>query len=54
MDNEQNGFAQTMDRRNAEISTGEAGSGSDVLVCYNPSFHMDAFATSSVVLFLEL
>lgn len=52
--NEQNGFAQTMDRRNAEISNGEAGSGSDVLVSYNPSFHMDAFPTSSVVLFHEL
>jgi Ca2+-binding RTX toxin-like protein len=52
--NEQNGFAQTMDRRNAEISNGQAGSGSDVLVSYNPSFHMDAFPTSSVVLFHEL
>ncbi|MGY0634636.1 M91 family zinc metallopeptidase [Luteimonas sp. A478] len=52
--NEQNGFAQTMDRRNAEIRNGEAGSGSDVLVSYNPSFHMDAFPSSNVVLFHEL
>ena len=49
--NEQNGFAQTMDRRSAEISNGQAGSGSDVLVSYNPSFHWVAFPTASVVLF---
>lgn len=52
--NEQNGYAQTMGRGNAEISNGQAGQGSDVLVSYNPSFHMDAFPTSSVVLFHEL
>jgi len=52
--NEQNGYAQTMGRTNAEIRNGQAGEGSDVLVSYNPSFHMDAFPTSSVVLFHEL
>ena len=52
--NEQNGYAQTMGRGNAEIRNGQAGTGSDVLVSYNPSFHMDAFPTSSVVLFHEL
>ncbi|NLC60790.1 MAG: hypothetical protein GX761_05835 [Gammaproteobacteria bacterium] len=52
--NEQNGYAQTMGRANAEIRNGQAGEGSDVLVSYNPSFHMDAFPTSSVVLFHEL
>ena len=52
--NEQNGYAQTMDRVSAEIRNGQAGEGSDVLVSYNPSFHMDAFPTSNVVLFHEL
>ena len=52
--NEQNGYAQTMGRANAEIRNGQAGEGSDVLVSYNPSFHMDAFPTSSVVLYHEL
>ncbi|MGO1541951.1 M91 family zinc metallopeptidase [Microbacterium sp.] len=52
--NEQNGYAQTMGRGAAEISNGQAGDGSDVLVSYNPSFHMDAFPTSNVVLFHEL
>jgi Ca2+-binding RTX toxin-like protein len=52
--NEQNGYAQTMGRANAEIRNGQAGTGSDVLVSYNPSFHMDAFPAPNVVLFHEL
>lgn len=54
MANEQNGTAMTENRRAAEISNGQAGAGSNVLVSYNPSFHMDRFPASNVVLFHEL
>lgn len=52
--NEQNGYAQTLGRGNAEISNGRPGEGSDVVISYNPSFHMDAFPAPTVVLFHEM
>lgn len=52
--NEQNGYAQTLGRGNAEISNGRAGEGSDVVISYNPSFHMDAFPAPVAVLFHEM
>lgn len=52
--NEQNGYAQTLGRGNAEISNGRAGTGSDVVISYNPSFHMDAFPAPQVVLYHEM
>lgn len=52
--NEQNGYAQTLGRGNAEISNGKAGQGSDVQISYNPSFHMDAFPAPVVVLYHEM
>lgn len=52
--NEQNGYAQTLGRGNAEISNGRAGTGSDVAISYNPSFHMDAFPAPAVVLYHEM
>ncbi|TWI06145.1 hemolysin type calcium-binding protein [Luteimonas cucumeris] len=52
--NEQNGYAQTLGRGNAEISNGRAGEGSDVIISYNPSFHMDAFPAPVVVLYHEM
>lgn len=52
--NEQNGYAQTLGRGNAEISNGRAGEGSDVVISYNPSFHMDAFPAPVVVLYHEM
>jgi hypothetical protein len=52
--NEQNGYAQTLGRGNAEISDGKAGEGSDVQINYNPSFHMDAFPAPVVVLYHEM
>lgn len=52
--NEQNGYAQTLGRGNAEISNGKAGEGSDVIISYNPSFHMDAFPAPVVVLYHEM
>ncbi len=52
--NEQNGYAQTLGRGDAEISNGKAGEGSDVQISYNPSFHMDAFPAPVVVLYHEM
>jgi Ca2+-binding RTX toxin-like protein len=52
--NEQNGYAQTLGRGNAEITGGRAGTGSDVIISYNPSFHMDAFPAPQVVLYHEM
>jgi hypothetical protein len=52
--NEQNGYAQTLGRGNAEIVNGRAGTGSDVIISYNPSFHMDAFPAPAVVLYHEM
>ena len=52
--NEQNGYAQTLGRGNAEIVGGRAGTGSDVVISYNPSFHMDAFPAPAVVLYHEM
>jgi len=52
--NEQNGYAQTLGRGNAEISNGKAGEGSDVIISYNPSFHMDAFPAPVAVLYHEM
>lgn len=52
--NEQNGYAQTLGRGNAEISNGRAGEGSDVIISYNPSFHMDEFPAPVVVLYHEM
>jgi hypothetical protein len=52
--NEQNGYAQTLGRGNAEINDGRAGEGSDVVISYNPSFHMDAFPAPVVVLYHEM
>lgn len=52
--NEQNGYAQTLGRGNAEITNGRAGTGSDVVISYNPSFHMDAFPAPVVVLYHEM
>lgn len=52
--NEQNGYALTLDRANAEIRNGRAGSGSDVEISYNPSFHMDEFPAPAVVLYHEM
>ncbi len=52
--NEQNGYAQTLGRGNAEITNGRAGAGSDVIISYNPSFHMDAFPAPAVVLYHEM
>ncbi len=52
--NEQNGYAQTLGRGNAEISNGKAGEGSDVVISYNPSFHMAEFPAPSVVLYHEM
>jgi len=52
--NEQNGYAQTLGRGNAEISNGRAGEGSDVIISYNPSFHMAEFPAPVVVLYHEM
>lgn len=52
--NEQNGYAQTLGRGNAEITNGKAGEGSDVIISYNPSFHMDAFPAPVAVLYHEM
>lgn len=52
--NEQNGFAQTLGRGNAEITNGRAGEGSDVIISYNPSFHMAEFPAPVVVLYHEM
>ena len=52
--NEQNGYARTLGRGNAEIAGGRAGTGSDVVISYNPSFHMDAFPAPAVVLYHEM
>ena len=52
--NEQNGYAQTLGRGNAEISNGRAGEGSDVVISYNPSFHMAEFPAPVVVLYHEM
>ncbi len=50
--NEQNGYAQTFGR--AEITNGQAGPGGNVTISYNPSFHMDAFPSPTVVLYHEM
>jgi hypothetical protein len=52
--NEQNGYAQTLGRANSEISNGKAGTGSDVIISYNPSFHMAEFPAPVVVLYHEM
>ena len=52
--NEQNGYAQTFGRGGAEIVNGRAGVGGDVVIGYNPSFHMDAFPAPTVVLYHEM
>lgn len=52
--NEQNGYAQTLGRGNAEIRNGRAGEGSDVIISYNPSFHMAEFPVPVVVLYHEM
>jgi Ca2+-binding RTX toxin-like protein len=52
--NEQNGYAQTLGRGNAEIRNGRAGEGSDVIISYNPSFHMAEFPAPVVVLYHEM
>jgi len=54
LQNEQNGYARTLDRANSDIRAGRAGSGSDVQVSYNPSFHMEEFPAPSVVMYHEL
>ena len=52
--NEQNGYAQTLGRGNAEIRNGRAGEGSDVIISYNTSFHMSEFPAPVVVLYHEM
>lgn len=52
--NEQNGYAQTLGRGDAEIRNGRPGAGGDVIISYNPSFHMDEFPAPMVVLFHEM
>jgi Ca2+-binding RTX toxin-like protein len=52
--NEQNGYAQTLGRGSAEIRNGRAGEGSDVIISYNPSFHMAEFPAPVVVLYHEM
>lgn len=53
LSNEQNGYAQTFSR-DANIVNGKPGTGGDVTISYNPSFHMDAFPAPVVVLFHEM
>lgn len=50
---EQNGFAQTLGG-NAQIDNGQAGSGADVRISYNPGFHIEAFPAPIGVLFHEM
>lgn len=52
--NEENGYAQTLGRGDAEIRNGRAGEGSDVIISYNPSFHMAEFPAPVVVLYHEM
>lgn len=51
--NEQNGYAQTFSN-DADIVNGRPGTGGDVTISYNPSFHMDAFPAPVVVLYHEM
>lgn len=53
LSNEQNGFAQTFSN-DADIVNGRPGKGGDVVINFNPSFHLDAFPVPVAVLYHEM
>ena len=51
LQNEQNGYASMIP---SYISNGQAGSGSDVTISYNPSFFVESLPAPSVILYHEM